>query len=237
MALLQFLIPPRLYLPIPQISTFSTEVVSMTLPLLETAPIIESAPGITWQGMVFQLWLIGVVIFLVISLLRRIALEQILKTAKPLTRNSETMPAGSIPVRYHAQIPRAFAYGFFQPGIFLPADAGQWSNAEYNFILQHEIAHIRRRDPLLLPVQNIIQCLFFFHPLVWLANHMIIFYHALEVSVKPKGDRNAQIYMVAKNVGAVNADAGRFTRRWRKTAGVGYGAGTGWWVYRINGVG
>jgi hypothetical protein len=61
--------------------------------------------------------------------------------------------------------------GVLHPKVFLPRTIGEtWSVDEIRPILAHEMVHVKRRDVLLNWIQIIVQTLYFFHPLVWLAN-------------------------------------------------------------------
>jgi beta-lactamase regulating signal transducer with metallopeptidase domain len=60
--------------------------------------------------------------------------------------------------------------GLLRPTIVLPADFTQrYSDQEQGLILAHERAHARRRDPLHNALCALLQCLFWFHPLMHLA--------------------------------------------------------------------
>ncbi len=61
-------------------------------------------------------------------------------------------------------------YLTFHPVIALPHGfTDDLSDAELRTIALHELAHIKRNDPLVLNLASIIRAVFFFHPLVWLA--------------------------------------------------------------------
>ncbi len=61
-------------------------------------------------------------------------------------------------------------YLTFHPVIALPHGfTDGLSIAELRTIALHELAHIKRHDPLVLNLASIIRAVFFFHPLVWLA--------------------------------------------------------------------
>ncbi len=61
-------------------------------------------------------------------------------------------------------------YLTFHPVIALPHGfTDELSQEELRTIALHELAHIKRHDPLVLNLASIIRAVFFFHPLVWLA--------------------------------------------------------------------
>jgi len=64
-----------------------------------------------------------------------------------------------------------FTVGFLQPRIFLPASLVRGNCPEIlETVIAHEMAHIKRFDDLQIKLINIIQIIYFFHPLVWFAS-------------------------------------------------------------------
>ncbi|MDE2125515.1 MAG: M48 family metalloprotease [Armatimonadetes bacterium] len=62
--------------------------------------------------------------------------------------------------------------GWRRPAILLPDGlARSCSAADLELILAHELAHVRRRDLLWAVLPAIARCLFYFNPMVWLAEH------------------------------------------------------------------
>ncbi len=51
--------------------------------------------------------------------------------------------------------------------VIFPADWREWPAAKRKAVLAHELAHARRRDPLIALVVAVNKCLFWFHPLAW----------------------------------------------------------------------
>ena len=49
------------------------------------------------------------------------------------------------------------------------ASSSAWSRERLRIVLLHEMAHIRRRDSLTQALAELAFCLYWFHPLVWLA--------------------------------------------------------------------
>ena len=58
--------------------------------------------------------------------------------------------------------------GFFRPTILLPSEHLPDSDARY--ILAHELTHFRRRDLWKKFLVNMIQCIHWFNPIVYLLN-------------------------------------------------------------------
>ncbi|MBV9110544.1 MAG: M56 family metallopeptidase, partial [Gemmatimonadetes bacterium] len=67
----------------------------------------------------------------------------------------------------HAVVP--MTWGVMRPVVLLPADAEGWSEERRTVVLAHELAHVRRWDPLTQWIAHVSLALFWFHPLVWVA--------------------------------------------------------------------
>lgn len=63
--------------------------------------------------------------------------------------------------------------GFFAPCIVLPRALLDRSRAEVEHVLLHELAHVRRGDPLASLVCLVAQIVFWFHPAVWCARRRL----------------------------------------------------------------
>lgn len=61
-------------------------------------------------------------------------------------------------------------WGVFRPVILFPACAEEWTNEQMELALRHEQAHVARYDWLWQMLAHAINAVFWFHPLVWLAN-------------------------------------------------------------------
>jgi TonB family protein len=61
-------------------------------------------------------------------------------------------------------------WGVFRPVILFPAYTTEWPAGQLELALRHEQAHIARRDWLWQMLAHTVNAVFWFHPLVWLAN-------------------------------------------------------------------
>jgi len=75
----------------------------------------------------------------------------------------------AVRLRSSAEIAVPFTRGGVHPAVFLPAEAGRWSCKHLEWVLAHELAHVRRNDYLTQMSAQLACALFWFHPLVWLA--------------------------------------------------------------------
>ena len=72
-------------------------------------------------------------------------------------------------LRTSAEIVVPFTRGWLRPDVLLPAEAQQWSRSQLEWVLAHELAHVRRNDYLTQIAAQLACALFWLHPLVWLA--------------------------------------------------------------------
>ena len=64
-----------------------------------------------------------------------------------------------------------FTMGIIQPVIYLPNSMlSKVSNETIESVIAHELAHIKNFDALWMKLQCLIQILYFFYPVVWIAN-------------------------------------------------------------------
>jgi beta-lactamase regulating signal transducer with metallopeptidase domain len=79
-----------------------------------------------------------------------------------------------IRVKLSATVSSPAVYGFWRPIILIPQRlATQLSALQLRAVLLHELAHIRRGDVLAHYAQTLLQILYWWHPLLWLANARI----------------------------------------------------------------
>lgn len=63
-----------------------------------------------------------------------------------------------------------FVVGLFAPRIYLPSGLGE---NEKSYVLAHEKTHVRRKDYLVKQLAFLVTCIYWFHPLVWLAFYLM----------------------------------------------------------------
>jgi TonB family protein len=82
-----------------------------------------------------------------------------------ITRQSRSAGA----VRVSDSIHTPMTWGAIRPVILLPAYVEDWPAEQRDVVIQHERAHIERRDWLWQGFAQVMTAVFWFHPLVWLA--------------------------------------------------------------------
>src|SRR5262249_36060704 len=65
--------------------------------------------------------------------------------------------------------PVPLVWGILRPVIVLPAASRSWSPDRLRTVLLHELIHVERRDLLAHVIAQAVCCLYWFHPLAWIA--------------------------------------------------------------------
>jgi TonB family protein len=60
-------------------------------------------------------------------------------------------------------------WGVFRPVVLLPSDATHWDGEVRSSVIRHELAHVRRNDLWKQLFTQFACCLWWFHPLAWMA--------------------------------------------------------------------
>jgi beta-lactamase regulating signal transducer with metallopeptidase domain len=138
-----------------------------------------AAPSaIPWEA----LWLAGVVVWLAVQLFRSARFRrEISATASPFVPSSAAIV--ELLDRYRVSPARVlltarsgapFVTGLLNPRVFLPTDFAQrFSAQEQQWVLIHELTHIRRRDLWARLVAESFRALFWFNPVVHLAVRLL----------------------------------------------------------------
>ena len=101
------------------------------------------------------IWLIGIAVLLVYTLISYLRLKNNVNTAILLRDNIYKSEAVVSP----------FVLGIIKPRIYLPFNI---TEQDMGHVIAHEKAHIRRKDHLWKPLGFLILTLHWFNPLVWL---------------------------------------------------------------------
>ncbi len=91
---------------------------------------------------------------------------------------TQTRPLAGVracpPVKLTADTMSPAVCGLFRPAILIPQTlAENFSDEQLRAVLLHELIHLRRRDVWVNFVQSLLQIVYWWHPLVWLANARI----------------------------------------------------------------
>jgi beta-lactamase regulating signal transducer with metallopeptidase domain/tetratricopeptide (TPR) repeat protein len=182
---------------LPQITDLETAAITST-PLSDVKP-TETAPStaesvaaatpsvslvpLTWQGIVFLVWVAVVTAMGLLLLQRAIFVTGLVAQAQnptQLMKDAFGFCCGQmelkskVGLKVSANTASPAVCGLFRPVILVPQNlAPTLGSSHLRMVLLHELAHIKRGDLWLNLVQTILQIIYFYNPLLWLANSII----------------------------------------------------------------
>lgn len=109
------------------------------------------------------IWCVIFVILLLYSVITLLRLKMRLNSA--VEWKAEPCP-GKVKVYLMENLGTPFVMGIFRPVIYLPREL---RGNEREYVLMHELVHIRRKDALVKAACYMITCIHWFNPFVWLA--------------------------------------------------------------------
>ena len=178
--LLKIFIPPTIKLP--AFISSSKFIMDNQIPALLIPEIhitTASTPALSYQGYLFIAWAAVVLslmyywLFQLIQFRIKVTRSCIEITDDQSLFDKQILNDDKARIFTGTGISMPFTKGLIKPKIYLPESTLSWQVHELKALILHEYAHIKRRDILFITLQNMMQLLFFFHPLVWLANRQI----------------------------------------------------------------
>jgi beta-lactamase regulating signal transducer with metallopeptidase domain len=179
----------------PQIIDFSTVPLASDTSSVVTSPPSRPSPTqpfssqsaqttpLSWQGVVFLLWLAVVIAMGLLLLQRAIFVAGLVAQAVEAddsikgTFNSCCERIGirrRIGLKVSANATSPAVCGLFSQVILLPQNlSASLSSSQLQSVLLHELAHIKRGDLWINLAQTILQIFYFYNPLLWIANAII----------------------------------------------------------------
>ena len=129
-------------------------------PMLESSmtPIEPASANPTqiWSFILSQVWVLGMVLMLLYTVISYLLLKHKVATAVPLGKG----------IKQSELIDSPFVLGFIRPVIYLPFDMEE---ADMSYVIAHEKAHIRRRDHWWKPFGFLLLSIYWFNPVLWVA--------------------------------------------------------------------
>lgn len=141
---------PSVALPVPGISDVINEALPQGQEQLVADP-LEAPMSITTY-----IWMIGVLVMVIYSIVSYIRLRRKLSVVVPLRDN----------IFIADDIKSPFVVGLFRPKIYLPCNLG---DKEQEYIILHEQHHIKRLDHVMKALAFLALAIHWFNPLVWVA--------------------------------------------------------------------
>lgn len=120
----------------------------------------SAAPLQVVTGIAGSVWLSGMIALLLFAIGSVIRLHLLVRTAVPYKKQIFICDEVSSP----------FILGLFRPRVYL---SSAMEKDEMNYVIAHEKAHLRRKDHLWKPLGYLILCVYWFHPLCWVAYIML----------------------------------------------------------------
>lgn len=153
---------------------------TMTSP---AAPPAISVTPLSWRGAVFLVWLTAVFAMILLLLQRAIFVRGLVAQAKEANGSMVDMLEScrasisvkrKLVLKISANAASPAVCGLFRPVILVPQNLALSLTAnQLKAVLLHELAHIRRGDLFVNLVQTFLQIIYFYNPLLWLANCII----------------------------------------------------------------
>lgn len=147
----------------------------------ETAPSVAPADSVNTQDVLtwaLIVWCVGFTVALSRVAIGILRLRRLLSEAVPLSdrhieRQLLSVP-GHVDLLQSNEVSSPVTCGWWRHRIVLPSGlCDRLSDDELHLVLTHELAHVARRDPLILLLQHLAACVYWPHPLVWIMNRQL----------------------------------------------------------------
>jgi len=184
---------PTVHVPVRLLTVPAAAEIARVAPLNEAAEatmLVAAAPSVRVSstgpahslGMLLTIaWLTGVAGCLVPVALGLWEIRRVRRQSRPwdeaqfvtndLARRAEV--CRPIDVMLHEAMAGPMTCGVVRPAIVFPFDARTWGDVDVRRALTHELEHIRRHDWVTLCLARGICAVYWFHPLVWIANRQL----------------------------------------------------------------
>lgn len=110
----------------------------------------------SWTSLFTIIWIIGMILLFIYSLISYYRLYKKVNIRLPLNKN----------VYYCDSIDSPFILGIIYPKIYLPSTLDE---SQIKYVLQHEYAHLKRKDHLWKPIGYLLLTIYWFNPMIWIA--------------------------------------------------------------------
>lgn len=138
--------------------------------------------GPSWQSVLLIVWIAGVAIAAASLLTSIVRLRSLRRRAKPADERWQALHqeiARDCGLRTRVALLESrhpsllMSCGVARPAIVLPAGTASWSDGRRRLVLQHELAHIARRDGAIQMLAEVLGVVHWFNPLVWIARRRL----------------------------------------------------------------
>ena len=147
-------------------------------PMTVATPLPASTAVVSGSGLLMGAWALGTLAMLALWSVRWRRVAGIVATARPIVDGREFEHLRHLERAMNRKRPLAIlstsswmepaVFGIFRPVLVWPSKIdGRLSDSQSAAIIAHEVAHVRRRDNLWAAIHQLVQSLFWFHPLLW----------------------------------------------------------------------
>jgi len=149
----------------------------------DIAPAAPPAPTLSWQALVLLTWAATALAFLLLLLQRAYFVRGLVAQAQEAppsllavlddcrARMRLNQP---VALRISPNASSPAVCGLLRPVVLIPKNlAPKLQPCDLQAVLLHELAHVKRGDLWVNLIQTLLQIVYFYHPLLWLANLMI----------------------------------------------------------------
>ncbi|SPE39621.1 TonB family protein [Candidatus Sulfopaludibacter sp. SbA3] len=147
--------------------------VVQTVPVARVTVTEMSVPVPTPVPLPALVWMAGAAAIVLWFLLGVLRTSWIVRRAAPAGDAAELSKSLGIGRRVRvlasAAAPMPMTWGLVRPVVVLPSGTEGWSAARLHAVLLHELVHVRRLDLLAQGLGQAACCLYWFHPLAWIA--------------------------------------------------------------------
>jgi len=147
------------------------------------APVPSTGPALSWQGLVLLSWAAIGVALLLLLVQRAFFVRDLVADADDASAalqdelnrcRTQIGLRGEVTLKLSALAGSPAACGLIRPTILIPQSlASRLDSRALQAVLLHELAHVRRGDLWVNLGQTLLQILYFYNPLLWLANALI----------------------------------------------------------------
>jgi TonB family protein len=129
-------------------------------------PMPEAAPASPLALALLAAWALGFAAVASSWAARALKLKALLRASEP--HDAWQRRVEDLEVRTSQTLIEPALVGIVRPVLLLPRDIAQYlTHTQLDAVLEHEVAHWRRRDNLTAAVHMLVEAVFWFHPLVW----------------------------------------------------------------------
>jgi beta-lactamase regulating signal transducer with metallopeptidase domain/Tol biopolymer transport system component len=146
-------------------------------------PPAMSTSLMTWQGYVLVAWLASVVVMMALLIQRTLFVRSLVAQSEMASdamagilqlARQQMHVTTRVGLRLSHAIASPSVCGLVRPTVLIPQNlSGKVSEQRCQAILLHELAHIKRGDLWVSCIQTIVQIVYVYHPLLWVANASI----------------------------------------------------------------